>query len=94
MVEPPPPPNPPKKKRRPRREEECGFCEGNDQKNKAGEAELMVTCDDCGRSGERTAGYAGYVFTRFSRSPELHGVERNWLRHAFIRVEMRGLQKL
>ncbi|KAH7925486.1 hypothetical protein BV22DRAFT_1011093 [Leucogyrophana mollusca] len=46
-----PAPKPPKKKRRPRREPECGFCQGNDLKNKAEEPEVMVSCDDCGRSG-------------------------------------------
>lgn len=46
-----PPPKPAKKKRRPRREPECGFCEGNDKRNKQGKPELMHTCSECGRSG-------------------------------------------
>lgn len=33
------------------REEECGFCQGNDSKNKDGDAEPMVSCEECGRSG-------------------------------------------
>ncbi|KZT73104.1 hypothetical protein DAEQUDRAFT_722218 [Daedalea quercina L-15889] len=41
---------PPKKRRQPRREEECGFCEGDDSKNKHGRAESMVSCAECGRS--------------------------------------------
>jgi hypothetical protein len=45
------PPKPMRKKRKPRKEEECGFCQGNDEKNKKGERELMVTCDECSRSG-------------------------------------------
>ncbi|KZT07692.1 uncharacterized protein LAESUDRAFT_724683 [Laetiporus sulphureus 93-53] len=45
------PPKPAKKKRTPRREEECGFCQGNDSKNKkTGQPELMVSCSECGRS--------------------------------------------
>ncbi|PFH53093.1 hypothetical protein AMATHDRAFT_138384, partial [Amanita thiersii Skay4041] len=47
----PPPPKQLKRKRKPRREEECGFCQGNDEKNKDGEPEVMVSCDECGRSG-------------------------------------------
>jgi hypothetical protein len=42
---------PQKKKRRVRREPNCGFCGGNDRKNKIGEPEEMVSCDECGRSG-------------------------------------------
>lgn len=42
-----------KKKRAPLREEECGFCHGNDSwSNETQQAEVMVTCVDCGRSGE------------------------------------------
>ncbi|KAL4062857.1 hypothetical protein J3A83DRAFT_4108049 [Scleroderma citrinum] len=44
-------PKPQKRRRRPRREDECGFCQGNDSKNKQGHPELMVSCDECGRSG-------------------------------------------
>ncbi|KAG6850717.1 hypothetical protein H0H93_009875 [Arthromyces matolae] len=44
-------PKPMKRKRRPRREHECGFCQGDDMKNKTGQPELMVTCSECGRSG-------------------------------------------
>ncbi|KAG0708178.1 hypothetical protein DFH29DRAFT_1065885 [Suillus ampliporus] len=47
----PPPPKPQKKKRKPRREPECGFCQGDDKKNKEGDPEVMVTCEECGRSG-------------------------------------------
>jgi len=47
-----PTPKPPKKKRRVRREPNCGFCGGNDKKNNVGEPEEMVSCDECGRSGE------------------------------------------
>ncbi|KAI9000531.1 hypothetical protein BD414DRAFT_532395 [Trametes punicea] len=52
-VEPVPLPAKPLKKRKrpPTREEECGFCSGNDARNKNGEPELMVSCVDCGRSG-------------------------------------------
>lgn len=49
-----PTPKPVKRKRKPRREEECGFCQGDDSKNKSGESEPMVTCDECGRSGTRS----------------------------------------
>ncbi|KAG1747116.1 uncharacterized protein EDB91DRAFT_1334870 [Suillus paluster] len=45
------PPKPPKRKRKPRRELECGFCQGDDKKNKQGEPEVMLTCEECGRSG-------------------------------------------
>lgn len=51
-VELPAPLKPLKKKRKPRRETECSFCGGDDAKNKEGEPETMVTCADCGRSGE------------------------------------------
>ena len=44
-------PRPQKKKRKVRREPNCGFCGGNDKKNKIGEPEEMVSCDECGRSG-------------------------------------------
>jgi hypothetical protein len=44
-------PKPQKKKRKVRREPNCGFCGGNDKKNKIGEPEEMVSCDECGRSG-------------------------------------------
>ncbi|KAI0925909.1 hypothetical protein AcV5_008515 [Taiwanofungus camphoratus] len=47
----PPPSKPVRKKRAPRREEECGFCQGDDSKNKQGVPEPMVTCAECGRSG-------------------------------------------
>ncbi|KAG1831991.1 hypothetical protein DFJ58DRAFT_848085 [Suillus subalutaceus] len=47
----PPPTKPPKRKRKPRREPECGFCQGDDKKNKEAEPEAMVTCEECGRSG-------------------------------------------
>jgi hypothetical protein len=43
---------PHKKKRRVRRESNCGFCGGNGKKNKIGEPEEMVSCDECGRSGK------------------------------------------
>jgi hypothetical protein len=52
---------PQKRKRKPRREEECGFCQGNDSKNKQGEAEVMVSCEECGRSG------ASGVFSQLRR---------------------------
>ncbi|OBZ72296.1 Histone acetyltransferase KAT7 [Grifola frondosa] len=48
----PPPTKPLKRKRRPPpREEECGFCHGDDTKNKTGVPELLVSCAECGRSG-------------------------------------------
>jgi hypothetical protein len=53
----PPPTKPPKRKRKPRREPECGFCQGDDKKNKEAEPEVMVTCEECGRSG--TCNYPG-----------------------------------
>ncbi|KAG2058506.1 hypothetical protein BDR06DRAFT_1018300 [Suillus hirtellus] len=46
-----PPIKPPKRKRKPRREPECGFCQGDDKRNKEAEPEVMVTCVECGRSG-------------------------------------------
>jgi hypothetical protein len=33
------------------RDLECSFCMGTDQKNREGAAELMLSCDLCGRSG-------------------------------------------
>lgn len=45
---------PQKRRRKPRREEECGFCQGNDSKNKHGHPEPMVSCEECGRSGAST----------------------------------------
>ncbi|KAG8748277.1 hypothetical protein FRC10_007667 [Ceratobasidium sp. 414] len=35
-------------------EPECSFCQGDDQKNKYGVAEPMVSCASCGRSGHPT----------------------------------------
>ncbi|KAG8708692.1 hypothetical protein FRC08_018768 [Ceratobasidium sp. 394] len=35
-------------------EPECSFCQGDDQKNKYGVAEPMVSCTSCGRSGHPT----------------------------------------
>jgi len=32
--------------------EECSFCQGHNGSNKVGDAELMVSCANCGRSGE------------------------------------------
>ncbi|KAI9454545.1 hypothetical protein BJY52DRAFT_1284058 [Lactarius psammicola] len=54
---------PPKKKRKVRREPNCGFCSGNDKKNKIGEPEEMVSCDECGRSGHPTCMDLGTVAT-------------------------------
>lgn len=52
-----------KRKRKPRREEECGFCQRNDGKNKHGEPEVMVSCEECGRSGaSRRAGPRGQIY--------------------------------
>ena len=34
-----------------KREEKCSFCQGNDNGNKQGQPELVVTCFMCGRSG-------------------------------------------
>ncbi|KAF8969241.1 hypothetical protein BDZ97DRAFT_272862 [Flammula alnicola] len=48
--EPLPPPKP-KRKRKVHREEDCSFCQGNEERNKRGEPESMVTCHECGRSG-------------------------------------------
>ncbi|KAF9237605.1 hypothetical protein BU15DRAFT_88618 [Melanogaster broomeanus] len=45
---------PQKRKRKPRREEECGFCQGNDSKNQHGDSEVMVSCEECGRSAVGT----------------------------------------
>ncbi|KAG6909967.1 hypothetical protein DXG01_014236 [Tephrocybe rancida] len=42
---------PVKRKRKPPREPECGFCQGDDRKNKQGQPEVMVTCRECRRSG-------------------------------------------
>ena len=50
-----PVPMQPKRKRPPVREEECSFCRGNDNGNKHGQPELMVTCAICGRSGKLSA---------------------------------------
>lgn len=51
VATPPPPPPKPKRKRRVQRENKCGFCGGDDDKNKHGELEVMTTCHECGRSG-------------------------------------------
>lgn len=40
-----------KRKRKPRREKDCGFCGGNNSRNREKKPEHMVTCSDCGRSG-------------------------------------------
>ncbi|CAL1716779.1 unnamed protein product [Somion occarium] len=42
---------PPKKKRKVVREMECGFCQGDDNKNNNGFPEPLLTCSECGRSG-------------------------------------------
>lgn len=42
---------PARRKKKPRKEEICGFCQGNDTENKKGQPELMITCDECARSG-------------------------------------------
>ncbi|KAG8213081.1 hypothetical protein J3R82DRAFT_11475 [Butyriboletus roseoflavus] len=52
---------PQKRKRKPRREEECGFCQGNGCKNKHGEPEVMVSCEECGRSGHPSCMELGKV---------------------------------
>ncbi|KAF9223489.1 hypothetical protein BS17DRAFT_767339 [Gyrodon lividus] len=52
---------PQKRKRKPRREEECGFCQGNDSKNQHGEPEVMVSCEECGRSGHPSCMELGKV---------------------------------
>ncbi|KZT29906.1 hypothetical protein NEOLEDRAFT_1174884 [Neolentinus lepideus HHB14362 ss-1] len=52
--QPAPSSKPLKRKRKPRREPECGFCQGDGSKNKNGEPERMVSCDECGRSGHPT----------------------------------------
>ncbi|KAG9315248.1 acyl-CoA N-acyltransferase [Chiua virens] len=54
-------PRPQRRKRKPRREEECGFCQGNDLKNKLGEPEPMVSCEECGRSGHPSCMELGKV---------------------------------
>lgn len=38
--------------KRPRRERDCGFCQGSDEHNKDGVPETMLSCSNCGRSGE------------------------------------------
>ena len=48
-------PRPVKKKRRPRRETECSLCEGDDSKNREGDLERMISCAECGRSGQSTS---------------------------------------
>jgi hypothetical protein len=51
------PQKPARRKKRPRKEEVCGFCDGDDTKNKEGQPELMITCDECGRSGNARSIY-------------------------------------
>ena len=46
------PVKPVKKKRKPRRETVCGFCGGDDSRNKPGQPERLISCAECGRSGE------------------------------------------
>ncbi|KAF8339644.1 uncharacterized protein EI90DRAFT_3037344 [Cantharellus anzutake] len=50
----PPPPKRPKRVKRPKRELECGFCQGDDERNKFGKPESMLSCAKCGRSGHPT----------------------------------------
>jgi hypothetical protein len=45
------PQKPARRTKRPRKEETCGFCNGDDTKNKMGQPEVMITCDECARSG-------------------------------------------
>ncbi|KAF9525653.1 hypothetical protein CPB83DRAFT_837983 [Crepidotus variabilis] len=47
----PPPPPKPKRKRKARRDELCSFCFGTSKKNSRGIAEILLTCQECGRSG-------------------------------------------
>lgn len=41
-----------RKRRKPKRDENCSFCQGTDQNNAKGQEEPMVSCCNCGRSGE------------------------------------------
>ncbi|KAL4252534.1 MYST (SAS/MOZ) family protein [Abortiporus biennis] len=42
---------PPKKRRKFIRDTECGHCQGDDNRNRAGLPERLVSCSECGRSG-------------------------------------------
>lgn len=94
--QPPPPSKPVRRKRKPRREEECSFCQGDDNKNKNGEPELMLTCHECGRSGEiQTIPIYGSSDLLFSRPSELYGAIRcrRWL-VTVVSMEMHRMQEL
>ncbi|KAI0261497.1 hypothetical protein BC834DRAFT_465974 [Gloeopeniophorella convolvens] len=52
---------PAKKRKKVRRDLLCSFCEGNDRRNKLGEVEAMVSCEECGRSGHPTCMSLGSV---------------------------------
>ena len=79
-----------KKKRRVRREPNCGFCGGNDKKNTIGDPEEMVSCDECGRSGQFSWRLClPGVWLTCLRPSDVHG---SWLccrSCAFLPMEMR-----
>lgn len=86
-VEPVPLPSKPLKKRKrpPAREEECGFCNGNDARNKDGKPELMVSCVDCGRSGEFVDCLLWLRCPHeLPRPPFLHGARQHGRRDAWL----------
>ena len=42
----------------------CGFCLGTTQKNKKGEPEDLISCADCGNSGEHSGPTEWYMYPR------------------------------
>ena len=82
-------------KRKPRREEECGFCAGDDSKNKSGVPERMVTCSDCGRSGEfHCVLQDSCLLIDSQRSPIVYGTWRYWRNAPHLPLEMSRMQNM
>ena len=84
-------PKPQKKKKKVRREPNCGFCGGNDKKNKIGEPEEMISCDECGRSGWSLR-YTPRVLLTYGRPSNLHGSWHRCRSCAFLPMEVRRMQ--
>ncbi|KAJ9110843.1 hypothetical protein QFC19_001352 [Naganishia cerealis] len=55
------------------RDELCSFCQGTDESNKTGQAELMLTCERCGRSGHPSC-----LSMRTARLMFCDGCDRGW----------------
>lgn len=55
-----------KRERKPRREPNCSFCLGNDDRNKEGTPEQMLSCFKCGRSGHPSCLEIAYISSTVS----------------------------